>query len=205
MKIPFLKKNKADGKYQKHVEWNLSNEIKEKWYEIDIEYLKRVFDQAEKRLQETIKTADSLTDRGYKLSGIAISVATILASYVFSQDWTDCKDRVLEIAAVISLVMSGASIYFIVRLTMATRFHVLGSEPKKTLTINCISYEPDEQYRVHLFSEIESLQNRIAFNFIENDRRIKLSTKAIYWLMVIPVSPIFSQAYLSSAALLNCL
>ena len=173
---------------KKHVGWKIPNTVEDNWQEINIEYLRFVFDQAEKRLSETVKTSDNISSKGYRIVGITVTLLTVISTYLLRQNLNDQEEVIAERSALIAVVIVTVSLFLSVRSIWRYNLEVPGSEPSKTLLDFRVSdYEGENQYKSYLLNEIVAYQDRMTHNFLLNKRRMSYVDYAILLLIALPI------------------
>src|SRR5687768_2533777 len=92
-----------------------SDAFLDNWQEIDIDLLRLFFQQSERRLEETIKTAEGLTTRAHILLSVALPIFTFSLGYVVSNDIRNEDVRLYVLSAFFVLILFFFSIIEIVK------------------------------------------------------------------------------------------
>lgn len=153
---------------------------------VGIGVLKDMFSQAEKRLIQTIDTANTVTSKAYKILPITLSLLVLSTGYIFSKEG---RDMTLFLTASYSMIFSSISLIYLVHAIWSYEFHVVGSSPKMTFDeVFVKDLEELDQQKYFLMNEAKEYQSRIEFNQEINSKRQKNVKWAIILLSVIPVS-----------------
>ena len=171
---------------EKEKDWYLSDYVKEHWKEIHLDLLKRSVDQAEKYLQETIRTSEIITARSYQIFGLLIPSVTLVLGYCTKIDFSDTKDDIFELSGLLTLLILGFSLNYCRKAMVPYRFHMVGNKPKDSLDERFISNK--EPLQSFLINECENYQKRIEKNAENNELRATYIKRSILILLFIPLS-----------------
>lgn len=148
-----------------------------------------MFVQSEKRLDETIKSSESITSRAYKILPIGLTMMVVSSGYIFKEK----ESQILFLAALFTLSWSMISMFLIIRAIWPYAIHVLGSPPKQIFDEEFVDgFKKDQQFKVLILIQSEDFQERIDFNDSSNKKRRELVNRSIIWLSLIPLSIILS-------------
>jgi hypothetical protein len=174
-------------------EFKVSDDFLNHWSNASKDLWIKFFEQSEKRLDETIKSADTITTRAYSLLALGSTIFGLILSYWVSHSVLNDSDSVLVFGSFLILMLFGIALYKLVRCIAPYRFEVKGSEPSKILKDGFIKeVKADIQLKNFLFSECESYQNRITHNHGVNKERMALLYEAILIMALSPLSLLVS-------------
>ncbi len=156
---------------------------------INLEDLKLIFSQAEKRLDDTVKTGESIASKTMTMIGLMTGVLIALCGYIIS-NWSD-DDPLSSKAwlAILASVYILALFIYMLRNVLPNRYFVLGSEPNELMIPPFFAAGvPEDKITVFLYmSEIENYDLRIEKNRVINDRRWKLYRYSVIWFLILPI------------------
>lgn len=162
------------------------------WKKIDVEIAKFYLSTAERRLEEQIKTSESITSRTDKLLGISISLTTILAGYIFSlltgnESWIWNYYTISSILALIVLILS---LLFLVKNLFPFEIRIPGEDPRNIVTSLFIDsdYDSKEIYQNLVLNQLNNYQLRIDKNKEVNTKRMINNTLALRSLILLPIT-----------------
>lgn len=161
------------------------------WEEIPMSLLLFGKDQAESRLDDVLDEAAAITDRGYKLIGIILPIATIVVAYLLSGTVNQKQSTILTVSAAIGLIpllLCGLRIYKIVAPREVHRGGIPPSELFQDFTFMENDYSDDEKEKYILLFIIEQTQQKIDETMDCNNKRISRyrNTLAIlFWSAII--------------------
>jgi hypothetical protein len=152
-----------------------------------IEYLKFVFYQAEKKLEDSNKSYEYTTSKTVTILSVTITIVTALSSYSFIN---------LDIHGVFSpklaaAIFTNAYVFLIllslIRNVKSFEYHPLGSSPDKLYV-----EKPNNATQEHFFSdildsEIRNYNRRISENYELNKKRVSRLDSAICFLVFMPI------------------
>ena len=171
--------------------------IGDRWDEINVGYLSLVFAQAEKRLAETTKTADTITTRAYALLGISVTITTLTLGYLVSHSIADQSDQIFIISCALILMILPAVFWKLLRCILPYQIDVSGSEPKLLFDENFIDGFPEEEQAKNLYlNECKSYQERINHNQHVNRIRMTLFSESLKLIALTPLSFVLAWAAL---------
>lgn len=177
--------------------------LTERWDEVTPGFVLLVFTQAEKRLNESTKTADSITNRAYALLGICVTILTLILSYLVTHTMSNEPDRIFILAAVMVLAVLVFVFWKLFQCILPYQIDVAGSEPKFLLNEGFIDgFQEEEQVKTLYLSECKSYQERINNNHRINRTRMDLFTASLKAISFSPLSFFLSWALLRVCSLL---
>ena len=168
--------------------------MKEKWKismqcenNASIDDLKYIFNQAEKRLESTIKNSDNISTKTYTLLTALLAIITALCAY-FISNWKsfDSIDN-KQALAVLTILYAIMTAFSILKNVLPVSYHPMGTMPKDIFVEELFSNDANGQRIKNLYlTEIESYNDRIKVNWSINDRRWKRYTRAVKALFCMP-------------------
>ena len=182
----------------------LSEYFKKNWSKIELDHLLFVFDQAEKRLEETVETAKLSKSKGKWVFG---SFLGLLSALIVASSTIDIPDE-LKLSAVF-LVINIVLILFFSALTLKKHtIFVTGTMPERLLIDNY--FVPFKSFNLAYKNTLLSLcidhNHRISDNKTINARTLKHYNRAIKFIYFIPLSILLGYlVYLLFAFLPPCL
>lgn len=158
------------------------------WTKISSETANLYLDLATVRLDETIETSKSITEKNDKVLGILMAFITGLLGYVSTKGWNLFGYDYFITSIIISILFTAIPL---LKLTINLKFFTLGTkgeEPKFILKQPFIEYEEKEQYLNLVLHMCETYQKKIDINLDCNTVRRKRLNFAIYSLLTILIS-----------------
>lgn len=156
---------------------------------VSLEDVKFIFSQAEKRLDDTVKTGESIASKTMSMITLLAGVLIALSGYMIS-NWNGValashKD---EVAIIGSLYSIGLSIYMI-KNVLPNKYYVLGSEPENLMKPEFFdkNVQSDKITIFIYMNEIENYNLRIERNLEVNTRRWRRYRFAINAIVALPV------------------
>lgn len=162
--------------------WNAMENVDETWHNITLEVAEFVLEQAERRLQATIETARTLTDRAVTIMQFSIPLSIGLGGLILTtpkNDWFWLAVVVLGILLVIS--------YLGLRMFDLNDVEYLGHEPRVLLDNN-ISLEGGSQKLALVLAVITLVQIDIEENTKRNFVRARHASYAVLLVKVLLLS-----------------
>ena len=154
---------------------------------ISMEELKLIFNQAEKRLDETVKQGESIASKTMSIITLMAGMLIALSGYTISI-WNGFSALSIKdwVAIVGCLYLLGLLMY-IIRNVVTHRYSLVGSEPEHLVNS---TYDDDEIPRskkllLLYINEIENYNDRIANNTLLNQhgwRRYRISVRLLLFL-----------------------
>jgi hypothetical protein len=159
--------------------WMLPEYIYDNYPKVSTEYLRMVFDQAEKFLNETVRSGEGTTEKAHKI--LAISLTILTGSFVYLVGGDDLTSSI-ALAAMLSIPICLVSISHLIIPLRGYETYVIGSSTAKLLIQKCIEGFPtaEDQTKNLLLSECVNYQERIEYNEKLNRRRSKLVDLSLY-------------------------
>jgi hypothetical protein len=143
---------------------------------------------AERRLSETVSTAETITKKAETLLTITISLLTIAVGYLLKDARSTNSDEFLFNISLLTLLPLTAALFFIIRNLLPYSIDVPGASPKNTFRSSRfdIGLTTDLQY-IHLIVDIlQQHQDRIDHNEDCNRRRRNNNFKAQVCFIFLP-------------------
>ena len=156
---------------------------------VSLEDVKFIFNQAEKRLDDTVKTGESIASKTMSMITLMVGVLVALCGFMIS-DWKNLLSAThKDYAAVIgSLYILGLYIYMI-KNVLPSRYFVLGSEPEELMIPQFFDgmVQQDKITILIYMSEIENYNLRIEQNLEINTKRLTRYRFSIILFLLLPV------------------
>jgi hypothetical protein len=180
--------------------WKVPDEVVNSFSNIDVKLLQFILSQAEKFLNEQIRSGEIITEKGHKVLALAVTIATACLVYINGDD----KQVITYIAAWQGLFLSliaGAMLLFTVK-----KYHTypLGSPPSYLLVPSLTNLKTEQQEKNILFSECEQYETRIRFNEQQNRSRVYWVDAALYCLAALPLTFLVAFAFAKIVNLRLC-
>lgn len=160
----------------------------ENWSEIGKESAATLLSLAEKRLAETIVTAEGISKRSDRLLSIVIPLLTLALSYVFGNGVDKFGDNYLVTMACFSLVPLTMSLYHIIQNFLPYQIRVTGEEPKYVATPELFDTDLKEEHKYIslVLHQLSNYQLKIDKNLHTNKNRITHNEKALRLMICLP-------------------
>ncbi len=156
---------------------------------VSLEDVKFIFSQAEKRLDDTVKTGESIASKTMSMITLMVGVLIALSGFMIS-DWKSLPSAThKDYTAVIgSIYILGLFIYM-VNNVLPSRNFVLGSEPEELMIPQFFdeAVQLDKITILIYISEIENYNLRIAENLEINRGRLTRYRLSIILLLLLPI------------------
>lgn len=138
-------------------------EIKD-WNRMQPEVAKFILDQSEKKLIETVETAERHTQRALNVLTVCLPATLIVASYILETDERSSMYGMAIIVLTTLVVIAWLSI----KVYRIYEIHTVGNNPKKLIREDDNVADDELQFVVET---IESIERRITFNVEKNRER----------------------------------
>jgi hypothetical protein len=156
---------------------------------VSLEDVKLIFSQAEKRLDDTVKTGESIASKTMTVVGLLTGVLIALCGYTIS-NWNDDEPLGSKVwVAIIGSVYIVSLFFYMLKNVLPNRYFVLGSEPNE-LMISSFFANSVQQGKITVFlymSEIENYDWRIQRNLELNEQRWNKYRRSVIFLLLLPV------------------
>lgn len=156
---------------------------------ISLDDVKLVFAQAEKRLDDTVKTVELLASRTMTLMTLMAGLLIALSGFFISNwnGWTTLNAKVL-VAFIGTLYILGIVTYMLKNI-LTKEYYVLGSSPRELMSPNFYSpYVSTDRIVIFMYmSEIENYEFRIEYNEKINNARWKRFRYSLIALWLMPM------------------
>lgn len=172
-------------------------------HNVTINSAKFIFAQAEKRLDDTIKTFDALTTKAIALisfSGVVLS--TLMAYFFVNFDPSGQYDVKLITSFICAFYTASVLVNFI-NIVLPKVYFPMGSLPQdlyvdKRFTNEMKEYDLDIPELFLYLSEIEDYNRRIISNIYVNEDRANEFRKSVYLICLMPVIGLLFYFFLIS-------
>ena len=156
---------------------------------VSLEDVKFIFNQAEKRLDDTVKTGESIASKTMSMITVMAGVLIALSGYTISnwKGFLSATDK--DLAAIIgSLYILGLFFYMLTNV-LPNNYFVLGSEPDLLMVPQYFDAAlPQEMTTIFIYmSEIENYNDRIDKNLEVNARRWRKYRISVVLFLLLPV------------------
>jgi hypothetical protein len=156
---------------------------------VSLEDVKLIFSQAEKRLDDTVKTGESIASKTMTMVGLLTGVLIALCGYTIS-NWNDDEPLGSKVwVAILGSVYIVSLFFYMLKNVLPNRYFVLGSEPNE-LMISSFFANSVQQDKITVFlymSEIENYDWRIQRNLELNEQRWNKYRRSAIFLLLLPV------------------
>ena len=156
---------------------------------VTLEDVKFIFTQAEKRLDDTVKTGESIASKTMSMITLMAGVLIALSGFTIS-NWKGFSEATHKdsVAIIGSLYILGLFIYM-VNNVMPNKYFVLGSEPEELMIPQFFDAAlPLDKITIFIYmSEIENYNLRIEKNLEVNTGRWKKYRYSIIAFLLLPV------------------
>ena len=156
---------------------------------VSLEDVKFIFNQAEKRLDDTVKTGESIASKTMSMITVMAGVLIALSGYTISnwKGFLSATDK--DLAAIIgSLYILGLFFYMLTNV-LPNNYFVLGSEPDLLMVPQYFDAAlPQEMTTIFIYmSEIENYNDRIDKNLEVNAGRWRKYRISVVLFLLLPV------------------
>jgi hypothetical protein len=155
---------------------------------VSVEDVKLIFAQAEKKLDDSAKTVESLASKTMSMITLMAGILIALMGYLIS-NWKDMssmtnKEYVASIGCVYILVL----FIYVINNVLPAKYFALGSEPQSLMLPSFFTAAvPQEKTTVFLYmSEIENYNKRIIRNLKVVERCLRRYRDAVLCILAFP-------------------
>jgi len=163
-------------------------------------YLKFVFSQAEKRLEDSCKSYEYTTTKTVVVLSVSVGLLSASLAYLFSNidfNGVFCP----KLATVVFLSLYVFSLILISALNIFSfKYQPTGSYPEDLYIEHPNGMEENVFYKKVLHEEITSYNDRINFNYDKNKARVK---RLDFVIIALVIMPIFLIAFYSISTCLS--
>jgi hypothetical protein len=156
---------------------------------VTLEDVKFIFSQAEKRLDDTVKTGESIASKTMSIFTLMAGVLVALSGYMIS-NWNGISSSTSKdlVSILGSLYILGLFIYML-KNVLPNEYYVLGSEPDQLMVPAYFDPKlPLDKVTIFIYmSEIENYNLRIEHNLAVNAGRWRKYRFSIIWMLLLPV------------------
>jgi len=160
--------------------WKIPDYFIENFNELNLDYLKFVFEQSEKKLIELIKTGEYITKKAHSILVVSVTVFTLCLGSFFTLHF---EETFINVALITISTLSFISVVLLIKPLISYDTFVTGSDPsslfKEKLLTN-FSSDVNRIKNLYLNESVE-YQTRIDFNRAINRKR----TRYVDWSMFI--------------------
>jgi hypothetical protein len=163
--------------------WEIDDEFHDK---LSTDVLKRIYTEAEIRLNDTIDNLAQLKGRAYSLITIFISLFSILITLYFGDYFELHIDkRALILLYFINLLTIAYVIVQLVRIVFPNYIMLKGEEPKRMNYEVMANLSCKEQSNIYLFNSISRIQIKIDYNEKIINRKTQIFENMIFISIVL--------------------
>lgn len=163
------------------------SEVEDEHLEIDA--LKFVFSQAEKKLDDSIKAFDATTGKSISIITLGTGLFLAQASYFFLNNDINGTFNPKLATVFCSCLLTFGILYRILFNVTPTNYKSIGSDPSRLFTKKFFSKDTVGLSALHLYAnEIESYQVAIRYNFDLNRIRLNRLRETIALLLLLPIA-----------------
>jgi len=155
---------------------------------VTIEDVKFIYSQAEKRLDDTIKTGETIASKTTTILTLMTGIIVGVSAYIVNK-WeglTSVDNKI--IVSTIAIIYVALVLVYMIRNVLPNHYHVAGSLPKDLFSDVYFNDSVDRNKQtIYLYmSEIENYQFRIEKNGTVNDERWSKYIGSIIALLIMP-------------------
>ncbi|HYF32814.1 MAG TPA: hypothetical protein VD993_16935 [Chitinophagaceae bacterium] len=155
---------------------------------VRLEDTKFIFSQAEKRLEDTIKTGETIAAKTITILTLMTAIIVGIGAFVINK-WTNFKtiDNKVIVSA-FGIIYITLVVVYMIRNVLPNHYHVLGSMPKDLFSDIYFNDRVDRaKQTIYMYmSEIENYQFRIEQNWSVNDKRWAKYIDSVIALLIMP-------------------
>lgn len=158
------------------------------WSKVTIEHAKFIFSQAEKRVDESVKTADLISSKLYNLLTLNAALFVGIGGYISSNVYKEGVSREIFSMAVIAAIYLLLIIIYIFLHIKPKGFYTSGSQPKDLFVQEFFEVEDADISTMYFYAqEAKNYQERISHNATINTSRAKSISIAIVAMILLPI------------------
>ena len=172
---------------QTNSKWEIPKEFYSKWDTVEPNYLSLVLTQSEKFLSELVRAGEQISEKGYKILTINLSVIGGIFLYFI----TGKQSPEITVSTILAGLSSVASIGFLVKPLWFYNTMVIGSSPNKLLRKEYLRdvKTKESQFKSLTISECYNYQERIDLNNkINNSRAHQINISTLFLIGGIGIS-----------------
>jgi hypothetical protein len=163
---------------------------------VSLEDVKLIFSQAEKRLDDTVKTGESIASKTMSMITLMAGVLIALSGFIIS-DWKGiAKATHKDYVAIIGVLYIFSLFVYVINNVLPSKYFVLGSEPEELMIPQFfdLAVQKDKITIFIYMSEIENYNLRIKKNLKANTSRWERYRLSVISFLILPV--VLGIAYL---------
>lgn len=156
---------------------------------MSLDDLKLFFSQAEKRLDDTVKTGESIASKTMSMLTLMAGLLITLSGYLIS-NWKNVPEMThKDCVALLGAVYLFFICLYTIKNVLPNEYHVLGSEPSDMITPNFFDPAVNVNHipKFIYISEIENYDYRIEVNLVVNKARWKRYKGTVVALVALPI------------------
>jgi hypothetical protein len=156
---------------------------------VSLEDVKLIFSQAEKRLDDTIKTGESIASKTMSMITLMAGVLIALSGFIIS-DWKGAGAAThKDYLAIIGALYTFGLLVYVINNVLPNKYYVLGSDPEELMIPQFFdSAVPQGKITIFIYmSEIENYNLRIEQNLRVNTGRWTRYRLSVISFLLLPV------------------
>jgi hypothetical protein len=156
---------------------------------VSLEDVKFIFSQAEKRLDDTVKTGESIASKTMSMFTVMAGVLIALSGYAIS-NWKGFQSaNEKDLVAIIGSLYILSLFFYMLTNVLPNKYHVLGSEPDLLMVPQYFAPAlPLDKITIFIYmSEIENYNERISANLKVNEGRWERYRISVILFLILPV------------------
>jgi len=156
---------------------------------ISLDDVKFIFTQAEKRLDDTVKTGESIASRTMAMVTLLAGVLIALSGFIIS-NWKSLRSAThKDYVAILGCLYIISLFIYMVKNVLPNKYFVLGSQPENLMSPQYFtSVIPQDKITLFIYmSEIENYNLRIEKNLSVNSRRLVRYRFSVILFLLFPV------------------
>jgi len=165
--------------------WELPKYFKNNFSDVSLGFLKFVFSQSEKKLNELVKAGEDITKKAHTILGISVTIFTLSLGGLFG---FELKDPFIQVFLISISSIAFVSIALLIKPLLSYGAHLLGSDPSDLFKEELIAnFTTDLSKEKNLYmNESVNYQGRINYNRKMNLERTKYVDLSMYLLVGSP-------------------
>ncbi|WP_288429448.1 hypothetical protein [uncultured Spirosoma sp.] len=157
-------------------------------FECELDALKFIFAQAEKKLEDSNKVFEVTTTKSVSIIALLSSIFIAQSAYFFLSNDLQGKFDPKLFAVFCSAFMSLLILRYLLNNILPVRYHTIGSSPNRLFNTEFFNEKSSGKTVSFLYAnEIETYQVKIEYNFKLNTIRLARIRFSIYALLLLPI------------------
>jgi hypothetical protein len=156
---------------------------------VSLEDVKLIFSQAEKVLDDTVKTGESIASKTMSVITLMAGVFIALSGFMIANWGSSTPATKKDYLAIFGCCYLLAMFVYTIRNVLPDKYLVPGSEPEQLMVPSFFAATvPKEKITLFIYiSEIENYNLRIEKNLEMNDRRWKRYRRSVILFLIFPI------------------